>query len=236
MNNRKIAIGLSISLFVFAIFLTRTFPNKAANLPEGFRTPIISFEFAESNEEVLMMYNYEQQEIKDKFIYDMQLGNELDYIYMVLYTSFLIAFLLWLAKVENKKQIKKMIAIAVIALIGDAFENIFLLTINSAVALSTEFSHWLVYLHIITWIKWFALALIFAGIAYYLPSKNLLLKIINKIFFLPILLAIASLVNKYMFTELFAFSIMLSFLLAFINLFLYQRLEPKSAIPKQHKP
>lgn len=236
MNNRKAAIILGIILFLFAILLTSIFPNKAANLPEGFRTPIISFEFAQSKEEVLMMYDYKQQELKENFIHDMKLGNELDYIYMLLYTSFLIAVLLWLSEVENKKQIKKLIALAVIALITDAIENVFLLKINSAVSSMTEFEHWLVYLHIITWIKWFALAVIFAAMAYLLSSQNLLLKIVNKIFFLPVILALASLVNKYIFTELFALSIMLSFLLAFIFLFIYQKLEPKSTIPTQRKP
>jgi len=232
MNIRKIAIGIGGILFVFALFVTRIFPNKAANLPEGFRTPIISFEFAQSDEEVLMMYNYEQREMKDKFIRAMQMGNYFDYIYMLLYTSFLITSLLWFAAIENK-QLKKLIVVAVIALIADALENVFLLKINSAVASLTEFSHWLVYLHIITWIKWFALAFIFAGMAYYLRFKNLFFKLVNTIFFLPILLAIASLVNKYLFTEIFVFSIMLCFLLVFVYLFIYQRFEQKPIIAKQ---
>ncbi len=90
----------------------------------------------------------------------MDQGNYLDYLYMLLYSGFLFSFAWLAAKQTGQKWVYAGAVLAVLALIGDALENVQLLTITANLQ-SGDFLAALTRLHWLTWLKWSSLALYF---------------------------------------------------------------------------
>ena len=83
-------IGLLV--FGMSLILLMVFPSAASRLPDGFFTPVIAFEFVQTRVEVFQMFLQTNGAVRKDLVDAMNLGNRLDYIYMVLYTLFLMGF------------------------------------------------------------------------------------------------------------------------------------------------
>jgi hypothetical protein len=93
----------------------------------------------------------------------MNLGNELDYAYMVIYGTFLALFSILCARESSRPPFRLGAALAVLAVVADALENVQLLRITAK--LGGDFMNELRWLEIFTWTKWEAIAAIFVVLA-----------------------------------------------------------------------
>jgi hypothetical protein len=81
---------LGLAFIIMSVLLLFVFPTKAPSLPEGFCTPIIAFEFIQTKTEVIEMFGGENITMRNEMARAMDLGNRLDYVYMCLYSAFLL--------------------------------------------------------------------------------------------------------------------------------------------------
>jgi hypothetical protein len=68
-------------------------PSKAVKLPDGFFTPVIAFEFLKTEAEVYDLFGREASTVRDKILTDMRMSTKSDFIYIIIYTSFLLLFI-----------------------------------------------------------------------------------------------------------------------------------------------
>lgn len=82
----NIASLISILLIILSVFLLIINPKKENNLTQGYNTPIIAFEFMDFPAAVQFFF-----EVKNPTEYknSMLLGNKVDYLFMVIYSTFL---------------------------------------------------------------------------------------------------------------------------------------------------
>lgn len=163
MNQKVRASGLDrFTLFVgvltiaYTVFLGTLFPTDAA-LSDGFNTPIIAFEFAETAEDIAFMAGSEALATTHRA--KMDAGNRYDMAYPFLYGGLLALLLLRLAR--NGQPLAWVgfgFALAIIP--ADIHENIVLLDITKSMAAGGSGVDLLPYLHMATWAKWGAIAVV----------------------------------------------------------------------------
>jgi len=158
MNKPFMKVGfLGLLVIGMSIVLLIVFPSKAPWMMDGFSTPIIAFEFVQSQSEVCRLFGLpdspDQLSMTQAMIRAMDFGNRLDYIYMVLYTSFLFFFSFVCAKNTGKRYYYAGSLLSLVILVADALENIQLLRITAKIT-SQDFGKELSLLHCFTWIKW----------------------------------------------------------------------------------
>jgi len=124
---------LGLLVIAMSVLLVIIFPSKVEKMPEGFYTPIVAFEFVQNKAEVMQMFGQSDSPARRKLIAAMDLGNGLDYIYMVLYSVFLLLFCLQCKIITGKKFYLIGVVVSLIVLFGDAFENVQLLAITSKI-------------------------------------------------------------------------------------------------------
>ncbi|MDD9301604.1 MAG: hypothetical protein HUK40_04355 [Desulfobacter sp.] len=159
---------LGVVVIGMSLFLGTVFPDKAPWMMDGFSTPILAFEFVQSKDEVIRLFGLSNSESqpsgaqsnRSSMILAMDSGNGLDYIYMVLYASFLFFFSLVCRKITGQALYYAASLMAVVILFADAFENIQLLSITSKMS-RLDFAKELTFLHWFTWIKWGGISLVF---------------------------------------------------------------------------
>lgn len=159
-------VGLMV--VAMSLFLLTILPTKAdvGPMPEGFVTPIIAFEFAKTPLDVENLFAVGEARSQMRLAAAMDLGNILDYGYMVLYSLFLGWFSFICVKVSNNRFFYLPCGLAGLALIGDALENVQLLGITAKLA-TMDIGAELSALQIFTWIKWGSLAFAFLLLAFY---------------------------------------------------------------------
>ncbi|MCK5536368.1 MAG: hypothetical protein KAI79_06040 [Bacteroidales bacterium] len=217
MKVRPIAVTIGFVLLFYAIFLNLIFPQSAAIMPEGFSSPIIAFEFADTEAEIIGLFSFSDTKQKLEFIGGMIFGNYFDFGYMFVYSMFL-ASILWWIRTNKKLKFSALLYILIfISFISDGIENYYLLSITEAVRVNESFVHFIPFLHAITWVKWGVLAVIFSFYFILFFPSNKILKILNYLLLLPIGFGIISLFYKPYFTDIFVYTIILSFLLSFVN-------------------
>jgi len=87
MNRPFKKIGfVGAAVITMSLILLAVFPSNGSKLPEGFFTPIIAFEFIQTKAEVFQLFVSTDGTIRREMVDAMNLGNQLDYIYMVLYS------------------------------------------------------------------------------------------------------------------------------------------------------
>lgn len=183
------------------------------NLPKGFYTPIIALEFIETQEQVRTFFDVENAE---QYKQSILLGNQLDYIFMIIYSAFLFFVALYLYQKSPIKIILIAIALIPIACVTDALENIQIYRITKNI--NADLKTFLTYLKLFTWIKWSSLAVVFACFAiYYVQHQKRLLAFVVAVpfLFLPIAFFAHSTV-----IEFFALSIVAIFIVIFIYIVL----------------
>ncbi len=167
MQKPFIRIGL-VGLLVIAtsLVLLVILPSKGPSMAQGFVTPVIAFEFAQSTQDILGIFGETDSPERQARVRAMDLGNQLDYLYMVLYAGFLALFSLKCTSLTGKRIFQIPAGLAMVALVADALENIQLFGITARLE-TLDFAPQLLALHWMTWAKWGSLALAFALLAPY---------------------------------------------------------------------
>lgn len=215
-------VGLLV--VAMSIGLLAVFPSTAPNMPEGFFTPIIAFEFIQTRAEVFGMFTQADgaESVNETMIAAFDLGNRLDYIYMGLYSVFLVLFSLTCARISGKKYFYAATALSLVVLAGDALENIQLLGITSYLKNglnSGELETHLGLLYRFTWMKWGGLAAIFLVLAPWFLRGGRFSKAIGLSAIACAGLGLAAFFHRSVITEIFGLSVGVMFLLMIIYCF-----------------
>ncbi len=222
MNRPFMKVGyVGLMVILMSIILLNIFPSKAPKLPEGFFTPIIAFEFIQTKAEVFQMFVHTDGSVRQDMVAAMDLGNRLDYIYMVLYSLFLFLFCLKCAKLSEKKFyfIGAVISLAILA--GDAMENIQLLGITTGIETGI-FDLYLNRLFLFTWVKWGGIAAVFLVLMPWFAIGGKFSKIIGMTGSVTAALGVLAFLNRSAITEIFCLGVGLMFLLMIIYCFTFK--------------
>ena len=221
-NNRPFSkIGLlAVPLLVFMVLMRTYFPKVA---PEGFQSFIVAFEFARTPEQIHLLFNgFTTADFRNADI-----GNYLDFGFMITYSLFLFQFFKIGTKYFKDRWLFLGIPLTFIILFADISENICLLRITSIYTPeinAAELQSTLKILHVITWIKWGSLALIFALFSINLLGRNILSSIESILFFGPAILSLWAKTNDPVGISNFVLSVNLAFFLLILYSF---RFKPK---------
>ncbi len=223
MKNRPLikAGYIGILMLLFGIILMNIFP-KNAHMAEGFKTPVIFFEFANNIQETQKFFGItDGQNIPDKhLIQQMNLGNKIDFIYAFVYALFLFLFARKIKQISKKKIFSGVMFLAISAFVSDVFENINLLQITSKIT-TGDFQHQLSMLHIFTWMKWGSLAIGFALLSKWFYDQKSWQRIIAPLCWMPVVLAGLSYYFRGANNEYFSLSVMSCFIILVIHSFVY---------------
>ncbi len=212
---------IGLALIFMSIVLLFIFPARLPAMPDGFITPIIAFEFVRTVEDVKTIFGPEDTPARQAIIKAMDLGNKLDYIYMLLYSGLLALFSRTCARITKRKLFYIPVFLAGLALAGDALENIQLLGITANIE-TMDIGVYLDRLHPMTWIKWGSLALIFLFLAPYFFKGGLYSKIIAVAGIVCFLLAAGAFMHRSILNELFGGITAVMFVLMIIYCFVFK--------------
>jgi len=210
-------IGLAVILV--SVISLIVFPQTSPGQIEGLRTPIIAFEFAETVEEINTLFGPEGSPERADMVRKMDQGNTLDFLYMLLYSGFLVSFAITANKQRPMGLWLIAVGLALLALVGDVLENLQLFQITNNLE-SGGFVDALTRLHWFTWLKWGSLAFYFLVIGAWFLGNGRFGKVIAAVAELTFLLGLFAFVARGFITELFALSVALTFLLMIIFSFI----------------
>lgn len=206
---KKILAVLGLAVLIVSIVLQLLFPKEAAWMPEDFASPIVAFEFLQTNEEVKAFFGPPTAE-RTQWLDAMIVGHQVDYLYLVLYGLFL-AFWGKLAVEETANKAFYFISIlAVVAALSDMVENWQLVAIVEQIE-QADFNTELQLLYIFTWLKWGSLALALAGTAWYLSQNGKFGKMLLIISGITLVFACLAFLKRSVNTTYFSLGIVLQF-------------------------
>jgi len=209
---------LAIPLLLYTVSMEIFFPKTN---PEGFQSFIIAFEFAKTPDQINQLFS---GFTADTFR-NINIGNYIDFGFMFTYTMFLILFFNKAAKTFNKKWLYAGIPLSIVILLADIVENIYLLQITSIYSPtvnSADLASVLHKLHIITWVKWGGLAVIFVLFSIKSFGKKVFSHIEGVAFVVPIILSFWALSNDPMGVSRFTLSIVVAFFLLLFYCFWFK--------------
>ena len=224
MKQKPFIISGIIGLVVIgmSLILMRVNPRSANELAAGFWTPIIAFEFAESETDVVLILGQigtpDQAELIDAFTR----GNNLDFVYMVLYGVFLFIFAFTCVRLSGNKLFYIAAGLAVLVPIADMLENLQLQAILTGFVAGDDFSNNLARLKLFTWLKWGGLAFTFLLLTPFFTHGNAFVRFIGVYTAVPFVLGVLSYFSGGTLKEIFALSVALMFLLLIVFSFLYR--------------
>ena len=154
----------AIGLILISLLMNYVYFNNTGKT----NSPIIEYEFVKTQQDVKNIF-IENNEFKKDEINGIRDQNITDYIYMIIYSSFLILVFVQINKIENKKIFNLGIVFSLSALISDVFENIQMFRISELMVNRIDFSEPVKILFIITRLKWLCLtfAMLLMSFHYY---------------------------------------------------------------------
>lgn len=220
MNKRPFFVSglIGIAVILVSLLSLTVFPQSSPGQIEGIRTPIIAFEFAETVEEINTLFGLSGSLERADMVRKMDQGNTLDFLYMLLYSGFLISFAIGANKQRPMQLLIMAVGLALLALVGDVLENLQLFQITNNLA-SGNFVDSLTRLHWFTWLKWGSLMFYFLVIGVWFWGNGRFGKIIAAVADLTFLLGLFALITRGFITELFTLSVAFTFLLMIIFCF-----------------
>ena len=223
MRDRLFLISGILGLGALAMTLMLAFigPRQTGPLPPGFITPVMAFEFAESQKEVYHLFEPGgAAEAMDRV-------NRWDFLYMTFYSLFLGTFALAAGRRTGRAIFYIAAVVALIVLYADALENVQLLGLTMKMRMDGgSLRAALERLHVYTWLKWGGLALWFLLMRYYFQRAGRFGRFVGWVSVFPLLLGIAAFVRPGLMSELFALSIGLLFLLLTVYSWRSRRPQP----------
>jgi hypothetical protein len=211
---------IGICVIATSVVLLRVFPGRANKTPPGFFTPIIAFEFIRTPQEVIDLFGPSESPTHQELIRAMDLGNRIDFLYMVFYNAFLFVFCRKVASLIGGKVYLLGSVMTFVILAGDFLENIQLLGITSRLN-SGGFEPQLALLRVFTWQKWGGIVVVFLILLPYFLKGSILSRAIAACSALCAVLGVMAYMYRGMANELFSLSVALVFLLMISYSFLY---------------
>lgn len=125
--------GLFVTLF--SLHLGQVFPADAAATHPGYGAPVLAFEFARNEADLIAVFGAEGDPLQVARLAAMRAGNEQDYIFMLLYGLFLASGCYALWRELRLRWLLVAVALPILAALCDAYENWLLLDIQAAYTL-----------------------------------------------------------------------------------------------------
>jgi hypothetical protein len=215
----KIARIIGVLLAIVAIVLSIKSTKNENNLPQGFFTPIVALEFIQTPQEVKHFF-----EVKDVQQYESNLlfGNNVDYIFMTVYSCLLFVIALGIYKITSSKLMYVVMFLCVVMLLCDALENHQIAQIIFYYKTNASIEIFMSKLKVFTWLKWSAIATSFLLFTPFFLKGNWYQKAIGILGISSFLLCIAAFLKHGILNEIFALNIILVFLLLVIFVFTYK--------------
>lgn len=199
---------LGLGALVMTLVLALIGPREVGPMSPGFITPVMAFEFARSEAEVVRLFEPEGSAAA------MDRVNRWDFLYMALYGLFLVTFALAAALDSDQYTPWFAAGLALLIPLADAMENVQLLRLTSQSAFGgAGMADALGRLHLFTWLKWGGLALYFLLLAGYFREQPGRWRFVWLLTDVPVLLAFWAFLRPGLASELMALSIGLLFLL-----------------------
>lgn len=126
---------LGVAATVFGLSLTQVFPQSGPAIAAGYGSPVIAFEFARSQADLLAIFGPDSDPLQVSRLAAMRSGNEQDYLYMLLYAGFLASGCVALWRELRSRHLLAAAALPVLAALSDAWENWLLFDIQAAFTL-----------------------------------------------------------------------------------------------------
>jgi len=218
----KISGFIGVAVILMLVVLIFVFPPRAQSMVEGFFTPIIAYEFIQTKDEVYRLFGSEASPEREVLVRAMDRGNQLDFIYMVLYSAFLFTFSIRCSRERGKKFFLLGAVISILVLVSDFCENIQLLGITSKLE-TGGFEAELMYLNIFTWLKWGGIALIFLILMPYFFKGSLVAKGIALLGVIASILGLLAFIHRSVINEIFALSVGIMFFCMILYSLLYRK-------------
>lgn len=179
------------------------------NLPNGFKTPIVAFEFMQTKQEVLNFLDIKDNEI---YIDKLSTANALDFPFMLFYCLFLALTIYSIYVLTGATPLLFAILLCPFILAFDALENIQLGNILLFFK-KNDIQIYLDKLNVYTWLKWCGISsVLFITSTHFLQGKWWM-KLFGVVFVFQFILCVLAFFNRGVINEIYSHSIMLSFLL-----------------------
>lgn len=218
---RSLLILLTVGIVAISLLmLLWLFPSEVAWLPDGFTSPVVALEFAETPEEVRKIFGSDTED-RTKWLKDMRRGHLADSFYLMCYSLFL-GLWGWIAARRSGKLWFYIIPLlALIAGASDAAENLQMVSLTHLLD-QGNMSLELRYLYVFTWLKWGSLALGLSALSLYLFPQHVLGKVYCLASVVTLILTLLAFVERSAANSLMALSITAQFVLLFTILFVHQ--------------
>jgi hypothetical protein len=214
-----------------AYWLKQVYPPEAPFMAQGFSSPIVFFEFIQSPVEITDFFGLTDYDFNsEKFIGEMDQGNHLDFVFAFIYSTFFFFFFKRLAEESAQNWYKAGMFLALLAFVGDVFENVQLLGITANLQ-SGELENHIKLLAIFTWLKWGSLAFGFAIFGLWLMKLEGVLRLMGYVAWIPLVFGIMAFMRRGVMNELFTRSISILFFVAISYCFMYK--SDMKPIPKE---
>ena len=211
---------IGIGVIVVSLVLMAINPQEAPKMPDGFSTPILAFEFAQSEQEVVDLFGSDPA-VKAELVRAFDLGSWVDFGYMLLYAGFLFLFAVQVVGVDGRSLFYLAAVLAIIIFLGDLLENVQLLGMTAA--LEGEYGRQLTLLPIFTWIKWGGLAIYFLLLTPFFFTQNLFARLIGILAIITFTLGGIAFLNRSAFNEYYAKAVAGMFVLMIVYSFITKR-------------
>lgn len=153
--------AFGIATVILGVIMLFVFPSNA-ELSEGFRTPIIAFEFARSDADLAFLSGDGATSRLNRA--RMDTGHRWDMVFPFAYAGFIALLLLQIAT-RGQRWLGLAIPFALLIIPFDIRENTILLAITDALGNAESIELLLLELHVATWLKWGALGISIAAVA-----------------------------------------------------------------------
>jgi hypothetical protein len=215
----KWAILPGLALLALSIQMTLIGPADHGNLPEGFRSPILAFEFMQTHKQVVQFF-----EVPDPLAYrdNIFLFHQWDIPFLIIYPLFL-TMVAWGSKRQGNMLAYAAWILCPLMGIADLFENFTMNSIALHHAL-TDTTGLLQWLNLFTWLKWCSIAaMLLCFVPWLWQRQGVVGAITAGVVAATFGLAIVSYISPSGISELFALGVSLSFLGLFIVCLAFRR-------------
>lgn len=205
--------AFTVGMLMAGVAVILLFINpRSGNLPAGFTTPIVAFEFIQTPEEVQNFFSIPN---KDRYEDALTTGNALDFPFMFLYSFFLFLTVYSIYIITGVSALWIAMVLCPLVFFFDVMENIQLGNIILSYA-KEDISYFLSRLSVFTWLKWGGISGILLIISTYFLQGKWWMKAMGVVFIVQFLFAVTAFFHRGIFNEVFATTIFLSFLLLIV--------------------
>ena len=128
-------LAFGAATLLYGLYLTQVFPQAGHDIAPGYGAPVLAFEFAGSQADLEAIFGFFTDPDQVTRLAAMRTGNERDYLYMLLYASFLVSGCIALWRELRLRALLAAAVLPVAAALCDAWENWLLFDIQAAFTL-----------------------------------------------------------------------------------------------------